>query len=90
MTDDNCKHEWIAYSTALVPPTILVHCYLCSKRGGVLQPTEEEWALAYHAPSRPYRWADGSRVVLEADLPEPTQEQLDMLSRFLKGETERE
>ncbi len=86
MTDSNCDHEWIVYSTALVPPIIMVECKLCGERAGVLQHTAEEWGQAYHAPSQPYRWADESRVVLDKDIPEPTQEQLDMLSRFLKGE----
>ena len=86
MIDDTCKHEWIVYGTALVPAAIMVKCRLCSEWGGVLQHTEEEWALAYYAPSMPFRWADESRVVLGADIPQPTQEQLDRLSRFLKGE----
>lgn len=90
MTEDACKHEWIVYSTALVPATIMLQCHLCGEHGGVLEHTAEEWALAYHAPSSPYRWADESRVVLEGDIPKPTQEQLDMLSRFLKRETEAE
>ena len=86
MTDDTCKHEWIVYSTALVPATIMLQCRLCGKRGGVLQHTVEEWSLAYYAPSMPFRWADESRVLLEQDIPEPTQEQIDMLARFLNGE----
>ena len=86
MADDTCKHEWIVRGTLLVPATIVLQCHLCGESGGVLEHTTEEWALAYYAPSWPFRWADESRVVLDKDIPEPTQEQLDMLSRFLKGE----
>lgn len=90
MTDKACSHEWIVYSTALVPATIMLKCHLCGERGGVLEHTREEWALAYYAPTWPFRWADESRVVLDKDIPEPTQEQLDLLARFLNGETEQE
>lgn len=88
MTDDNCSHEWIVHSIALVPAVIMLQCHLCGERGGVLQHTREEWELASYAPSRPFHWADESRVVRKDDLPERTQEQLATFSGFLKGETE--
>ena len=32
--------------------------------GSVDAPSEQEWSEAFHAPSRPYRWTDGSRVTI--------------------------
>lgn len=81
----NCDHVWIVYSTAMIPPTIMVECAECGALGGVLEHTQEEWGLAYHAPSMPFRWADDSRVILQDDLPEPSPDDFRRLDEFLDG-----
>ena len=58
----NCKHKWIVYSTALCPPTIMVHCGKCDKCGGITDYEMEEWYRAFSASSEPYPWQDNSRV----------------------------
>ena len=83
-----CEHEWIVISTALLPPTIMVNCNVCNAFGGVLEHTAEEWALAYYAPSMPFRWADDDRVILLADLPEPTPEDWQRWHDFVSGRRE--
>lgn len=55
------KHRWKVYSTALVPPTILVSCK-CGSDGWVRDFTPEEWGEAFYAPSNPYVWSDNERV----------------------------
>ena len=83
----NCDHNWVVFSTALMPPTIMVECAECGAYGGVLDHTLEEWNLAFYAPSMPFRWADDSRVILLDDLPEPTPDDMRRLDDFLNGAT---
>jgi len=61
--DTGCSsHEWVAFSTALSEGWIMVQCVECGLHGTIEDPTKDEWSDAYHAPSRPYRWLDNSRV----------------------------
>jgi hypothetical protein len=55
-------HEWVVYSTALREHWMMVQCVGCGATGTVDDPSPEEWSAAYFAPSRPYRWHDGTRV----------------------------
>jgi hypothetical protein len=57
-------HEWVVFSTALKERALLVQCVDCGAIGTVDDPTREEWSEAFHAPERPYRWHDESRVTL--------------------------
>jgi hypothetical protein len=62
-------------------------------------PTEEEWDRAFHAPSRPYRWEDVSRVIVRHEefdepyvvkaKPEPSCECVDEIEGFAHPEYER-
>ena len=52
-------HEWIVFSTALRDCSLMLQCVECGAMGSVVDPSEEEWSEAFHAPSRPYRWQDG-------------------------------
>jgi hypothetical protein len=56
------SHEWVAFSTALSEGWIMVQCVECGLHGTIEDPSKEEWGEASHAPSRPYRWLDTSRV----------------------------
>lgn len=56
------EHEWVVFSTALAEVSLLVRCVVCGARGMVDDPSEAEWSEAFHSPSKPYRWVDGSRV----------------------------
>lgn len=78
-----CEHEWVVFSTAMAKPTIMVQCAICREYGGVQDFTHEEWALAYYAPSWPFRWADSSRVILRADLPKVTPEDVQRWEDFI-------
>lgn len=65
--DGKCSnHEWVAFSTALSEGWIMVQCVECGLHGTIEDPTKEEWGEAYHAPSRPYRWLDNTRVTEKA------------------------
>lgn len=57
-------HEWVVYSTALVQGWLMLQCVECWAMGTIDEPCEHEWSEANHAPSRPYRWHDGTRVTL--------------------------
>lgn len=59
---NSSAHEWVVYSTALQECYLLVQCVRCGMAGIVADPTRKEWSNAYRAPSRPYRWADNTRV----------------------------
>ena len=56
------KHQWIVYSTALCPPTIMVYCQQCYERGSIEYFNSIEWDKAFYAPSDNYPWLDESRV----------------------------
>lgn len=55
--------EWWVFSTALADVALLVHCPRTGATGVVRNPTKEEWAEAFHAPSNPYRWRGGDERV---------------------------
>ena len=58
-------HEWVVFSTMIGPEcAILVECDTCGAIGKVEDYTSEEWSLSYYAPSRPFRWADETRVIV--------------------------
>lgn len=58
----SCKHEWVVFSTALQERWLMLQCVECGLHGTVEEPTAEEWSQAFHAPSRPYRYEDETRV----------------------------
>jgi len=60
---NDCKHQWIVYSTALIPPVIMLRCEKCDISGTVNDYTQSEWNDAYYADSSPYRWHDNERVI---------------------------
>jgi hypothetical protein len=62
-------HEWVVYSTAVTEVWLMLQCVACGLVGTVEDPSKEEWSEAFHAPSSPYRWRDGSRVVEKAFAP---------------------
>lgn len=57
-----CKHEWVVFSTAINDGYVIVQCCKCDTVGAIENPTKEEWADAYDAPSHPYHWSDNDRV----------------------------
>jgi hypothetical protein len=42
----------------------MLQCVDCGRHSTVDDPTADEWKRAFHAPSRPYRWDDESRIAL--------------------------
>jgi len=67
----NHQHEWVVFSTALAEGRLMLQCVECGAMGTVDEPSKEEWSEAFHAPSRPYRWADEARVHLRHEPPFP-------------------
>jgi hypothetical protein len=63
------SHEWVVFSTAIEDGFLMLQCVDCGLMATVDDPSEVEWSEAFHAPSRPYRWADESRLRLRG--PEP-------------------
>lgn len=57
------RHEWVVFSTALREGWLMLQCVECGEMGVVKDPSSAEWSEAFRAPSRPYRWKDGPRVV---------------------------
>jgi hypothetical protein len=47
----------------------MLQCVKCGLHATVDDPSKEEWSAAYHAPSKPYRWHDETRVVVHQELP---------------------
>jgi hypothetical protein len=64
-------HEWVVYSTAILGRCLLLQCLECGALATIDDPTTREWARAFHAPSRPYRWADEARVHVRCEPPCP-------------------
>lgn len=66
-----CKdgHEWVVFSTMLGAGYLKLQCVECGMMGTVEDPSEEEWSGAFHAPSRPDRWNDVSRVAVTGPSP---------------------
>jgi hypothetical protein len=65
------EHEWVVFSTALQEGLLMLQCVECGAMGTVDDPTREEWAEAFHAPSRPYRWTEEARVHVRHEPPCP-------------------
>ena len=57
-----CEHEWVVFSTALAEVCLMLQCVKCHAMGSIDDPSKEEWAEAFNAPARPYRWNDPTRV----------------------------
>jgi hypothetical protein len=55
-------HEWVVYSTAVLDGWLMLQCVECGAMGTIDDPSAQEWGEAYHAPNRPYRWQEESRV----------------------------
>src|SRR4051812_43497559 len=55
-------HEWVVFNTALRERWLMLQCVECGLHAAVEDKSPGEWAQAFHAPSRPYRWYDESRV----------------------------
>ena len=56
------EHEWVVYSTAINNGWLMLQCVTCGLHGVVTDPTEEEWAVAFNAPTHPYVWTDCDRI----------------------------
>jgi hypothetical protein len=52
----------MVYSTALVPPTIMLSCE-CGAEGRVTNFKLYEWSAAFYAPSGPYKWTGENKRV---------------------------
>jgi hypothetical protein len=62
-------HEWAVFSTFVEDRALFVQCVECGASGTVDDPSKNEWKRAFHAPSRPYRWHDESRIRQRGVLP---------------------
>lgn len=40
-------------------------CDITGATGSIRDPSADEWKAAFYAPSKPYRWHDESRVVVD-------------------------
>lgn len=60
-----CNHVWIVYSTALIPPCLMLKCKKCETTGTVHDSTSEEWGEGFYAPRKPYEWRGGNDRVKE-------------------------
>lgn len=56
------EHEWVVFSTFVEDGSLFVQCVDCGAAGTVDDPSRKEWKRAFHAPSRPYRWHDETRI----------------------------
>jgi hypothetical protein len=65
-TVNKAKHDWWVYSTALTEGWLMLRCAWSGATGTVRDPSKEEWAEAFHAPSKHYRWSDAARVVVDS------------------------
>ena len=64
---NDCVHEWVVFSTVLEDRCLLLQCVECGAMGTVDDPSKDEWGEAFHAPSKPYRWIDESRVTVKSE-----------------------
>jgi len=55
----------MVFSTAMKQVWLMLYCRLTGATGSVRDPSEKEWARAFKAPDRNYRWHDESRVVVD-------------------------
>lgn len=58
-------HEWVVFSTALGEGWLMLQCVECALHATVEDPSRGEWSQASRAPSKPYRWHDETRVVVQ-------------------------
>jgi hypothetical protein len=77
MTDHT--HDWFVYSTALAEGHLMLRCSTCAAHGYVPDPSRIEWARAFTAPSRPYRWGDAARVKVREERPNPATDTRDFI-----------
>jgi hypothetical protein len=61
------KHEWWVISTEMEEGYLILSCGKTDATGTVRDPNLAEWRKAFYAPSKPYRWHDESRVVIDDD-----------------------
>ena len=59
--------EWMVFSTAIKQGWLMLYCDKTGRTGSVRDPSPEEWAAAFYAPSAPYRWHDDKRVVVDPE-----------------------
>lgn len=57
--------EWWVFSTALNQGWLMLICDITGATGSIRDPSADEWKAAFYAPSKPYRWHDESRVVVD-------------------------
>jgi hypothetical protein len=81
------ERDWWVYSTALADRSLLVKDRNSGDLGYVPDPTESEWAEAFHAPSKPYRWPHAERVIVDNGTAPPFSE--DVKEAALKMAQER-
>jgi hypothetical protein len=55
----------MVFSTAMKQGWLMLYCRLTGATGSVRDPSHKEWARAFKAPDRNYRWHDESRVVVD-------------------------
>jgi hypothetical protein len=63
-------HEWWVFSTALKQRWLMLFCEKTRQTGSVRDPSTQEWADAFTAPSKPYRWHQDARVHIDPELEE--------------------
>jgi hypothetical protein len=68
-TENDHVHIWVVFSTALADSWLMLQCVECGLHGVVKDSSKEEWSKAFRAPSRPYRWNDDARVVVQPQVP---------------------
>ena len=55
--------NWYVVSTGIASRSLILECSKSGARGVVKDPSAEEWAAAFYAPSNPYMWTGGeSRI----------------------------
>ena len=57
-----CDHDWQVVCLITSEIALQTQCKRCSLYGSVSDPTEEEWAKGFGAPSNPYDWLEPQRV----------------------------
>lgn len=57
------SRKWVVFSTVLLERWLLVEDVLSGEFAAVMDPSREEWAAAFHAPSAPYEWSGGGHRV---------------------------
>ena len=65
--NDEHKHEWKVFSTALAEVALMLTCK-CGAFGTVDDPTHKEWCDSANAMEHPYLWNDNDRVNIRSYL----------------------